>query len=239
VERLDDRRLVRAVYPDRFIPQTLVPLWDVPAPVSEIERCAAKGSRAVLFVENPHPLGLPSFPTGHWRPVFEASAATGLPLSMHIGTSMSLIRPSPETTQSVGIALCGINSMSALGDFIFSGAFNDLPDCRVALSEGGFGVREPHGRHRRGAVRAPRSPRLRSRYQDMAREVVRCQPCGLGSAGVDHPDVRVCSQCPESGHRIGHCRRVAMGHDRIHADVDDQLAAVVVEVRVEAGGAPT
>jgi predicted TIM-barrel fold metal-dependent hydrolase len=128
-----------AAYPDRFIPQTLVPLWDVPAAVGEIERCAAKGSRAVLFVENPHPLGLPSFPTGHWRPVFEASAGTGLPLSMHIGTSMGLIRPSPETTPSVGIALCGINSMSALGDLIFSGAFNGLSDCRVALSEGGAG----------------------------------------------------------------------------------------------------
>ena len=61
-----------AAYPERFIPQTLIPLWDVPAAVAEIERCAAKGSRAVLFVENPHPLGLPSFPTGHWRPVFEA-----------------------------------------------------------------------------------------------------------------------------------------------------------------------
>src|SRR4029077_12360260 len=51
-----------AAYPDRFIPQTLVPLWDVAAAVVEIERCAAKGSRAGLFVENPHPLGLPSFP---------------------------------------------------------------------------------------------------------------------------------------------------------------------------------
>ena len=74
-----------------------IPLWDVPAAVAEIERCAAKGSRAVLFVENPHPLGLPSFPTGHWRPVFEACNATGLPLSMHIGTSSGLLSPSPET----------------------------------------------------------------------------------------------------------------------------------------------
>jgi predicted TIM-barrel fold metal-dependent hydrolase len=93
----------------------------------------------VLFVENPHPLGLPSFPTGHWRPVFEACNDTGLPLSMHIGTSSGLIAPSPETTPSVGIALCGINSMSALGDMIFSGVFNGLPRCRVALSEGGAG----------------------------------------------------------------------------------------------------
>jgi predicted TIM-barrel fold metal-dependent hydrolase len=128
-----------AAYPERFIPQTLIPLWDVPASVAEIERCAEKGSRAVLFVENPHPLGLPSFPTGHWRPVFEACNATGLPLSMHIGTSSGLIQPSPETNPSVGIALCGINSMSALGDMIFGGVFEGLPNCRVALSEGGAG----------------------------------------------------------------------------------------------------
>jgi len=128
-----------AAYPERFIPQTLVPLWDVPAAVVEIERCAEKGSRAVLFTENPHPLGLPSFPTGHWRPVFEACNATGLPLSMHIGTSSGLMSPSPESTPSVGIALCGVNSMSALGDLIYSGAFEGLPNLRVALSEGGAG----------------------------------------------------------------------------------------------------
>lgn len=128
-----------ATYPERFIPQTLVPLWDVAAAVVEIERCAEKGSRAVLFTENPHPLGLPSFPTGHWQPVFEACNATGLPLSMHIGTSSGLMTPSPESTPSVGIALCGVNSMSALGDLIYSGAFEGLPNLRVALSEGGAG----------------------------------------------------------------------------------------------------
>jgi predicted TIM-barrel fold metal-dependent hydrolase len=102
-------------------------------------RCAAKGSRAVLFTENPHPVGLPSFPTGHWQPVFEACNETGLPLSMHIGTSMGLLKPSPETTPSVGIALCGVNSMSALGDLIYSGTFNGLPNLKIALSEGGAG----------------------------------------------------------------------------------------------------
>jgi predicted TIM-barrel fold metal-dependent hydrolase len=129
-----------AAYPERFIPQTLVPLWDPLLAAAEIERCAAKGSKAILFVENPHPLGLPSFPTGHWDPVFSACEDTGLPLSMHIGTSSSLmVKPSPETTPSVGIALCGVNSMSALGDLIYSGILNTHPNLRIALSEGGAG----------------------------------------------------------------------------------------------------
>jgi predicted TIM-barrel fold metal-dependent hydrolase len=127
-------------YPDRFIPQTLIPLWDPVLAAAEIERCADKGSKAVLFVENPYPLGLPSFPTGHWDPVFSACEDTGLPLSMHIGTSSSLmVKPSPESTPSVGIALCGVNSMSALGDLIYSGVLNTHPRLRIALSEGGAG----------------------------------------------------------------------------------------------------
>ena len=90
-------------------------------------------------MENPHPLGLPSFPTGHWRPIFEVCNATGLPLSMHIGTSSGLLSPSPDSTNSVGVALCGVNSMSALVDLIYSGQCNGLPDLKIALSEGGAG----------------------------------------------------------------------------------------------------
>ena len=126
-------------YPDRFIPQTLIPLWDPQLAAREIERCAAKGSKAISFVENPYPIGLPSFPSGHWDPVFAAAADTGLPLSMHIGTSSGLLSPSPDATPSVGIALCGVNSMSALGDIIFSGALEAHPSCKIALSEGGAG----------------------------------------------------------------------------------------------------
>ncbi len=128
-----------AAYPERFIPQTLIPLWDTTLAVHEIERCAAKGSKGIIFVENPHPLGLPSFPSGHWAPVFGAASDTGLPLSMHIGTSMGLLKPSPDTTPSVGIALCGVNSMSALGDLVFSGVLEPHPNCKIALSEGGAG----------------------------------------------------------------------------------------------------
>jgi len=128
-----------AAYPDRFIPQSILPLWDVPAAVAEMERVAAKGARAISFVENPHPLGLPSFATGHWRPVFEASASIGIPLSMHIGTSSGLLRPSPESTNACGVALCGVNSMSALVDIVYSGMCNGLPGLKIALSEGGAG----------------------------------------------------------------------------------------------------
>lgn len=127
-------------YPDRLLPQSILPLWDTDLAVAEIERTAAKGTRAISFVENPYPLGLPSFPTGHWDPVFAAAAAADLSLSMHIGTSAGLaINPSPEATPSLRIALCGVNSMSALGDLIYSGVMDKHPTLKIALSEGGAG----------------------------------------------------------------------------------------------------
>ena len=64
----------------RLIPLTLIPLWDPAGAAEEIRRCAAKGSFAITFPENPYPLGLPSIhhPSHHWDPVFTACQETGL-----------------------------------------------------------------------------------------------------------------------------------------------------------------
>jgi predicted TIM-barrel fold metal-dependent hydrolase len=128
-----------AAAPERFIPMTLVPLWDPEAAVAEIQRCAAKGARSISFPENPSPLGLPSFWTNYWDPVFAAAADAEMVLSMHIGTSGSLPTPSPESTEVVSISLCGVNSMLACADLILSGALQKFPTLKIAFSEGGTG----------------------------------------------------------------------------------------------------
>ena len=48
----------------------LIPLWDPPAAVSEIERTAARGAKSIAFSENPTKLELPSIHTDYWHPVF-------------------------------------------------------------------------------------------------------------------------------------------------------------------------
>jgi len=125
--------------PERFIPMTLIPLWDPVAAAAEVRRCAEKGSKSITMCEMPAPLGLPSFWTDHWDPLFDAVQETGLVVSMHIGTSGSLVTPSPESTEAVPISLCGLNSMSAAADLIFSGVLQRFPGLRFALSEGGAG----------------------------------------------------------------------------------------------------
>src|SRR3984885_11748118 len=96
-----------AADPERFIPMIIIPLWDPSLAATEMRRMAAKGAKSVTFPENPAPLGLPSYWTTHWDPVFSAAEETGMPLSMHIGTSGGLVQPSKESSEAVGISLCG------------------------------------------------------------------------------------------------------------------------------------
>jgi predicted TIM-barrel fold metal-dependent hydrolase len=125
--------------PDRFIPMTVVQLWDPVLAAEEVRRCAAKGSKSITMCENPAPLGLPSFWTDHWDPLWDAVQETDLVVSMHIGTSGGLVRPSDDSSEAVSISLCGLNSMSACAELIFSGTLQKFPGLRIALSEGGAG----------------------------------------------------------------------------------------------------
>jgi len=125
--------------PDRLIPLVLLPLWDVDASVSEIDRCAAKGAKAISFPENPAPLGLPSFHTSHWDPVFAAAQDAGMPLCMHFGSSGRPPHTADDAPKAVAISLYGVNSMATTSDLLFSKVFQKFDRLKIALSEGGIG----------------------------------------------------------------------------------------------------
>ncbi len=64
--------------PGRFIPLTIIPLWDPDLAVAEIGRVSAKGCRSICFSENFEPLGLPTIHTGYWDPVIAAAQDHGV-----------------------------------------------------------------------------------------------------------------------------------------------------------------
>jgi predicted TIM-barrel fold metal-dependent hydrolase len=125
--------------PDRFIPLAIVPLWDPRLAAAEVERVAGKGAKAISFPENPAPLGLPSFHTDHWDPVFAAAQEAELPLCMHFGSSGKAPMTADDAPFAVAIALFGCNSMYATADLLFSQVFHRFDRLQVALSEGGIG----------------------------------------------------------------------------------------------------
>ncbi|HEX3842157.1 MAG TPA: amidohydrolase family protein [Acidimicrobiales bacterium] len=128
-----------ATAPDRYIPMTILPMWDPELSRIEFERTVAKGARAVTFPENPEPLGLPTFHTDHWDPIMAVANETETPICLHFGTSS--IRP-PHATDApfaVSVALMGCNSMFTVVDLIFSQLFHKFPNLKVAMSEGSIG----------------------------------------------------------------------------------------------------
>ncbi|MGY3554778.1 amidohydrolase family protein [Williamsia sp. R60] len=125
--------------PDRYIPMTIMPLWDVDLCIAEIKRTVGRGARAISFPENPVPLGLPSFHTDHWDRFFSACEEYEQVLCVHFGTSGKPPITAPEAPMAVMISLFGCNSMYATADLLFSPVFHRHPKLKFALSEGGIG----------------------------------------------------------------------------------------------------
>ena len=125
----------------KLIPLTIVPLWDAELAAAEVRRCAAKGSYAVTFSENPYPLGLPSVHDANrfWDPFFTAVEETDTTLCMHIGSSSKMPSTSPDSPFIVSSTLTFSNAMGSLCDYIFSGVLERFPTMKIAYSEGQVG----------------------------------------------------------------------------------------------------
>jgi len=93
----------------------------------------------MTFSEIPPHLGLPSIHTGYWDPLFEACAATGTVVNMHIGSSSKMPATSADAPVAVAATLSFGNAMASLADFLFSGVLIRFPTLKIAYSEGQIG----------------------------------------------------------------------------------------------------
>lgn len=123
----------------RLIPLTLAPLWDPELAAEEVRRCAAKGSHAVAFSENPFKLGLPSMYTGHWDVLWEACEETETTVSMHIGSSSSMPATSADAPLATSMSLYAQNAEGSLADWVFSGTLQRFAAIKIAYAESQVG----------------------------------------------------------------------------------------------------
>ena len=123
----------------RLIPLTLVPLWDVELAAAEVRRCAAKGSCAITFSENPHRLGFPSLHSGYWEPLWNACEETGTVVAIHIGSSSQMPSTSPDAPPAVSAVLTAQNAQGSLCDWVFSGTLLRHPSLRILYAEAQVG----------------------------------------------------------------------------------------------------
>jgi predicted TIM-barrel fold metal-dependent hydrolase len=127
-------------YPGRFVPLSVVPTWDPQLAVAEIERVAAKGSRAITLGELPHLEGLPSYhDLDHWGPVFQALCDHDMVMCLHIGIGLGAIDRAPDApVDNMMILACQVSALAAQ-DLLWGPALRTYPGLKVAYSEGGIG----------------------------------------------------------------------------------------------------
>jgi predicted TIM-barrel fold metal-dependent hydrolase len=125
--------------PGRFIPMGLPVMWDPELAAAEVRRLSEKGVHSVTFTENPHTLGLPSFHSDHWDPLWQALVDTDTVLSIHLGSSGQLAFTAPDAPMDVLITLQPMNICSAAADLLWSRIPKHYPTIKIALSEGGTG----------------------------------------------------------------------------------------------------
>jgi predicted TIM-barrel fold metal-dependent hydrolase len=119
----------------RLVPLTLVPLWDADLAAAEVRRCAAKGSYAIAFTENPARLGFPSLHSGKWDPLWEACTETGTVVSMHIGSSSVMPTTSDDAPLAVSMSLNAQNAQGSVCDWVFSRTLERFPEIKLAYAE--------------------------------------------------------------------------------------------------------
>jgi len=131
--------------PRRLVPVMATPFWDVDASAKEIERCAAKGHKAVLFTGHPEDFGEPTLPDHHWDPVWAAAQDAGLSISFHIGSGdmAELMRDTAGigTRANFGrvSSILFIENSRCLSDIIFGGVCHRYPKLNFVSVESGAG----------------------------------------------------------------------------------------------------
>jgi predicted TIM-barrel fold metal-dependent hydrolase len=127
-------------HPDRIIPLGITYLADPDLAATEIRRNAARGFISVTLPERPHEVGLPSlWDRRHWDPIINAIVETDTVISLHVGSSGLAPSPPGAPALQLGASLFGQLSLTACVEWLWSGYPIQLPELKIAMSEGGIG----------------------------------------------------------------------------------------------------
>lgn len=134
-------------YPGRFIPMLVVPFWDIPAAVAEIERNAGRGFGGIVMTGAPYVHGGPYLADPVWDPMWAACLAADFSVSFHVagGAISQLISLDSEKfmAPATNLPYTSIPLMLANGnqvaDVLLSGILIRFPDLKFVSVESGLG----------------------------------------------------------------------------------------------------
>ncbi|MFT3851338.1 MAG: amidohydrolase family protein [Ilumatobacteraceae bacterium] len=134
-----------SVDPQRLLPVTALPFWDLDETIKEMARCADLGHRGAILSLEPEHFGQPHLTHEYWEPLWSAAEEIGYPLNFHIGAGDRKVASDPwdgigahAKFASTGVKFF-INNAKGVADLIFSGICHRHPNLKFVSVESGIG----------------------------------------------------------------------------------------------------
>jgi predicted TIM-barrel fold metal-dependent hydrolase len=133
--------------PGRYIPLGVVPYWDVPAAVREIERCAGLGMKGIVMTGKPQNHDCPLLGDPHWDDLWAAAEANKQSVSFHVAgggitDTVGNDRLSVMGHEALMVYIIGTeffqNAIAAV-DLLLSGVLHKHPTLNFGIVETGVG----------------------------------------------------------------------------------------------------
>ena len=135
-----------SVAPDRFLPMTSLPFWDLAATLQEMQRCADAGHKGIVFSQDPSAFGLPGLTDRHWDPMWAAAQEMRLPVNFHIASGdMSLLDRAghPDNGPHANYASMGVSffmgNARTIAQLTCGGICHRFPELAFVSVESGIG----------------------------------------------------------------------------------------------------
>jgi predicted TIM-barrel fold metal-dependent hydrolase len=135
--------------PNRLIPITMVPYWDIDASIAEMARCRDMGHRGILFANKYEQVGLPPFIDPHWDPIYAAAQEMDLSVNFHVGFSSStngsaeamgdLLANFDPRVAARGTSIGIMSNADSIAAIVTSGLCDRFPSLKFVSVESGFG----------------------------------------------------------------------------------------------------
>jgi predicted TIM-barrel fold metal-dependent hydrolase len=127
----------------RLFPQAVLPIWDVPAAIRELERAQDQlGLTGIVITDHTEPWGLPHLSDPHWDPLWDAAQSRGVPVNFHIGSSgtFRLWGSYPPARAFAALStLAQMGNLLCIVNLISSGLLDRFPRLKFVSVESGIG----------------------------------------------------------------------------------------------------
>ncbi len=133
-------------YPGRFIPLSILPLWDVSKAVNEVRRTYKMGMKGITLAF-PQQFGYSHIVDPYWDPLWDIAQETGLSINLHIGAGGGIgvghLAPWEQRSDMFKLAENSTTAISSntrvMSTLLFSGIMERFPRLNIVASESGLG----------------------------------------------------------------------------------------------------